>query len=590
MKIILAKVFPFLKWFPELKQAWKADLLAGLTGAVVVLPQGVAFAMIAGMPPQYGLYTAIVPAIIAALFGSSRHLISGPTTAISLVIFGSIGALAAPGSEQYIKLVLLLTVLVGVIQFTLGAARLGSLINFVSHSVVIGFTAGAAVLIAFSQFKHVFGLSFKNAAELVENIKLLMEHIHAFNPYSVYVAAFTLAIIIVMRRLKPTWPAMLFGMVSGGILTVAMGWNNPGIGVKVVGALPSPLPPLSMPDFSLASIKMLMPTALAIAMMGLMEAVSIARSVALQSGQRLNGSQEFIGQGISNIVGAFFSSYASSGSFTRTGVNYRAGAKTAAAGIFASVWLFLILLFVASFAAYLPIASMAAVILVVAYNLVDFHHIKAIIKTSLTEAMILTVTFLSTLFLELEFAIYVGALMSIVIYLKNTATPKVLSRVPELHSRQLVAATSEAQQCPQFGIIRVDGDLYFAAMTYVEEQIAILKAHMPQQKRLLIMLSSVNHIDVSGVESLVRLVQEWRKEGGDVYFYGIKWRLMHILYQSGAYHIIGADHIFKEKEAAIEKVLECLDLNTCERCKKRVFWECDKNKARTHNNLQLSTA
>jgi SulP family sulfate permease len=529
------------------------------------------------MPPQYGLYTAIVPAVIAALFGSSRHLISGPTTAISLVIFASIGAYAQPGSPEYIRMVLTLTLLVGVFQLTLGVARLGALINFVSHSVVIGFTAGAAVLIAASQFKHLFGLSYGNAPSFVENLGLLARHIKEMNHFSPIVAGLTLAIILVIRKIKPTWPSMLIGMMAGGVLTVSMGWQNEG--VRVVGALPSPIPPLSMPDFSFDVIKKLATPALAAAMLGLMEAVSIARSVALQSGQRINGNQEFIGQGISNIVGSFFSSYASSGSFTRTGVNYRAGAKTAAAAIFSSIWLFVILLFVAGFAAYLPIASMAAVILIVAYNLVDFHHIHTIIKTSTVESMIMLVTLLSTLFMELEFAIYVGAFLSIGIYLNKTANPKVTPRVPDIANRQFVTINTVEQQCSQFGIVRVDGDLYFAAMTYVEEQIALLHSMMPSQKKLLIMLSSVNHIDVSGVESLQRLVSDWRKTGRDVYFYGIKWRLMDILHKSGAYRVIGRENIFRDKETAVEDIVKCLDLNVCAKCTKRVFWECDANKA-----------
>ncbi|MCI4626100.1 MAG: SulP family inorganic anion transporter [Candidatus Magnetoovum sp. WYHC-5] len=571
-------LFPFMLWIPEAKKTWKHDLFAGLTGAIVVLPQGVAFAMIAGLPPQYGLYTAIVPAIIAALFGSSRHLISGPTTAISLVIFSSIGGLVQPGSDEYISLVLLLTLLVGVLQFSMGAARMGGLINFVSHSVVIGFTAGAAVLIAVSQLKHFLGLDFKNASHFIDNIILLIKHIPELNPYVLIVSSATLFVVILVRKIKPTWPNMLFGMLTGAVLTVLTGWQNEG--VKVIGALPSPIPPLSLPAFSLESVKLLTTPALAIAMMGLMEAVSIARSVALQSGQRIDGNQEFIGQGLSNIIGAFFSSYASSGSFTRTGVNYRSGAKTQAAAIFASIWLFLILFFISPYAAYLPIASMAAVILVVAYNLVSFHHIAAIFKISSTEAFILVVTFLATLFLELEFAIYVGALLSVGIYLNKTSNPNVLPRIPEGPSRHFVTANSANQLCPQFGIVRVDGDLYFAAMTYVEEQIAMLNSLIPTQKKLLLVFSSVNHIDVTGVESLKHLIEDWRKAGGDVYFYGIKWKLMTILYKSGVAHLVGSDHIFRDKETAVDTIVKELDVKVCAMCEKRVFWECDANKAR----------
>ncbi|MBF0552955.1 MAG: SulP family inorganic anion transporter [Nitrospirae bacterium] len=446
MKQTLTSIFPFLKWMPGVKKTWKDDLFAGLTGAVVVLPQGVAFAMIAGMPPEYGLYSAMIPAVIAALFGSSKHLISGPTTAISLVIFASISAMAEPGSNHYIELTLLLTLMTGVFQFILGAARLGGLINFVSHSVVIGFTTGAAILIASSQLKHLFGLQYKNAAEFTDNIGLLIKNIHNFNIYSLATAAVTLFIVLFVRKFRPKWPSMLFAMVGGAVLAVSMGWQEKG--VKVVGALPSAIPHFALPTFSMDSMRVLSTPAMAIAMLGLMEAVSIARSVALKSGQKIDGNQEFIGQGLSNIVGAFFSSYAASGSFTRSGVNYSAGAKSPAAAIFAAAWLMAILMFVVSYAAYLPIAAMAAVILVVAYNLIDFHHIKATFRLSKQDSAVMAVTFLSTLFLELEFAIYVGALLSIGLYLNKTARPKVLPRIPEIHNRQLVTDPF-LPQCPQ---------------------------------------------------------------------------------------------------------------------------------------------
>ncbi|MCG6553963.1 MAG: SulP family inorganic anion transporter, partial [Candidatus Magnetominusculus sp. LBB02] len=402
----LTLLLPFMKWLPEVRQTWKNDLFAGLTGAVLVLPQGVVFAMIAGMPPQYGLYSAMVPAIVAALYGSSRHLISGPTTAISIVIFGTLVGMAEPGSGHYIELAMLLTFITGMFQFALGLSRLGGLINFVSHSVVTGFTTGAALLIAASQLKHVFGLTFKNKPEFVENLHELVINMGHYNPRSVAVAAATLAAVILIHKVKPKWPGMLLAMFIGSIMTVALGWNH--YGVSVVGALPASLPPFSAPHFSLESIHLLVTPALAIAMLGLMEAVSIARSIALHSGQRIDGNQEFIGQGLSNVIGSFFSSYACSGSFTRSGINFQSGAKTAAAGIFAAVFLSGILLLVAPYVAYLPMPSMAAVILVVAYKLVNFHHIRDILRVSRADASVMALTFLSALFLELEFAIYIG--------------------------------------------------------------------------------------------------------------------------------------------------------------------------------------
>ena len=405
-------------WFYKLSRPIvRQDFFAGLTGAVVVLPQGVAFAGIAGLPPQYGLYTAMVPAIIAALFGSSYHLISGPTTAISIVVFATLMPLAEPSSQPFIVLALTLAFMVGVIQFSLGLARLGTVVHFVSHSVVVGFTSGAAILIATSQMKHLLGVALPRGESFLDTWIALFHSLPEVNVYTFAVGLTTLGTVLVIQKFFPKWPNMLLGMGVGALLAAALGAEEHSI--ALLGPLPDGLPPFSIPDLSFATVRQLSSGALAIAVLGLIEAVSIARSVASQSGQRLDGNREFIGQGLSNIVGSFFSAYPSSGSFTRSGVNFRAGAKTPLAALFSAVVLMLIVLLVAPFAAYLPIAAMAGVILKVAYNLIDFHHIQTIIRLTKPGMVVMLVTFFATLFLELEIAIYVGVLLSLSFYLSE---------------------------------------------------------------------------------------------------------------------------------------------------------------------------
>ena len=305
-------LFPFLSWIGSLNlQIVRTDLLAGITGAIIVLPQGVAYALIAGLPPEYGLYAAITPAIIAALFGSSWHLISGPTVAMSIVVFSTITPLAEPGSEHFIKLALTLTFLAGVIQFVLGLARMGTLVNFVSHSVVVGFTAGAGVIIAVSQLKNVFGVPIPPGESFLHTLVDLAKELPQTNFYVLSIALSTLLVSFLFKRYLPRWPGMLFAMVGGSLLALVLGAEEHH--VKLVGSLPPSLPPLSWPEFSLNSIRTLAPGALAIALLGLVEAVSIARAVATRSRQLIDGNQEFIGQGLSNIIGPFFSSYAASG-------------------------------------------------------------------------------------------------------------------------------------------------------------------------------------------------------------------------------------------------------------------------------------
>ncbi len=572
--VFWTRFFPLLRWWPRVnRDTLKADLLAGLTGAVVVLPQGVAFAMIAGLPPVYGLYTAMVPPIIAALFGSSRHLISGPTTAISIVVFATVAKFAEPGSAKFIQMALTLTFLAGVYQLALGLARMGALVNFVSHAVVVGFTAGAAILIATSQLKHFFGIHIPSGESFLHTWQDLFKQFHDINLFVTLVAAATLAVGVLLMVFKPRWPGLLIAMVLGSLLALAIGDHSHGI--QLVGELPASLPPLSLPDFSLKSLKALGSGALAIAMLGLVEAVSIARSVALKSGQRINGNQEFIGQGLANVVGSFFSSYASSGSFTRSGINYTAGAVTPMAAIFAAVALALIVLIVAPLAAHLPIAAMAGILLIVAWRLIDFHHISTIVRTSKRETAVLLTTFLATLFVELEFAIYVGVMLSLVIYLMRTARPGIVARVPDPQSpnRHLVTDPN-LPECPQLKIVRVDGSLFFGAADHVQGELQAMAAQNPGQKHLLIIGNGINFIDVSGAEMLVQEANRRRKLGGGLYMSKVKDEVCSILKRGGYADSFGRENIFTTKGDAIENVFRRLDRSICARCDKRIFLEC----------------
>ena len=571
---IWSRIFPFLRWWPLVNRTTlKADFIAGLTGAVVVLPQGVAFAMIAGLPPVYGLYTAMVPPIIAALFGSSRHLISGPTTAISIVVFATVAKFAEPGSAKFIQMAITLTFLAGVYQLVLGLARMGTLVNFISHSVVIGFTAGAAVLIASSQLNHYFGMHIPSGESFLHTWRDIFQQIDDANLYVTGIASVTLVSLILLMRFKPRWPVMLIAMVIGSVVAMLIGVAAHG--VRVVGQLPQHLPPLSMPDLHLASLKQLGSAALAIAMLGLVEAVSIARSVAAKSGQRIDGSQEFVGQGLANVAGSFFSSYASSGSFTRSGLNYTAGAVTPLSAVFAALTLVLIVLLVAPLAAHLPIAAMAAVLLVVAWRLIDFHQIKTILTTSKRESSVLLTTFFATLFVELEFAIYVGVMLSLIIYLMRTSQPAVVARVPDPGSpnRHLVTDPN-LPECPQLKIVRIDGSLYFGAVDHVQEQLHQLSERSPQQKHLLLIGNGINFVDIAGAELLAAESRHRKARGGGLYLVKIKEEACNTLRRGGFRDLIGGENIFLTKSDAIETVFHKLDADVCAHCDKRIFLEC----------------
>ena len=566
------KIFPFLRWWNFM--GWdtlRADLLAGLTGAIIVLPQGVAFAMIAGLPPEYGIYTAIITPIVAALFGSSLHLISGPTTAISIVVFTSVSPFAEPGTTEFIRLALTLTFMAGVYQLALGLARMGALVNFVSHSVVVGFTSGAAILIATSQMKHVFGLDIPRGHSFLQVWLSLLSEIRHINPYVIIVAVVTLAVAVIFKVLLPRWPGMLFAMVIGSLTCLVLSGQQHG--VHLLGKMPAHLPPFSLPDFSFEVIRELAPKGLAVALLGLIEALSIARSISMKSRQQIDGSQEFIGQGLSNIIGSFFSSYAGSGSFTRSGINYLAGAMTPLSAVFSAVILSVLLLLVAPLTEYLPIAAMGGIILLVAYNLIDMTHIRSILRTSWEETAVMLATFLATLFLELEFAIYAGVLLSLVLYLNRTAHPRIANLVPNSNMMGFPLMEGEAE-CLNLKIIRIDGPLFFGAVNHVGEWLAGIDKHSNHKRDVLILGCGINFIDVAGGEMLAREARRLRALRATLYLCEFKPEAYQVLERGGYIDVIGADHIFGTQTEALARILSNVDPQRCQSCTMPLFKEC----------------
>jgi SulP family sulfate permease len=571
----LAAVFPFLTWFKLVtKESIKADFFAGLTGAVIVLPQGIAFATIAGLPPEYGLYTAMVTPIIAALFGSSRHLVSGPTTAISIVVFSAISHHAEPGTTEFVMLALTLTFLAGVYQLGFGLARLGSLVNFVSHTVVIGFTAGAAILIATSQMKHITAIAVPKGESFLHTWADLYQGLSDINGFVLSIAVGTLLIAILAKKIMPKSPYLLVGMIVGSVMAIFL--KEYSAGIKLIGEIPAHLPPLSSPEFSLETIKMLAPEAFAVALLGLIEAVSISRAVATKSNQRIDANQEFIGQGLSNIFGSFFSSYAGSGSFTRSGINYDAGAKTPLSAIFAAILLMIIVLLIAPLTAYLPIAAMGGIILLVAYNLVDFHHIKQTLTFSKSESSILLTTFFATLFLELEFAIYLGVLLSLILFLAKTSTPYIptLSVDASSEKRKFINIRKKPlKQCPQLKVIRIDMSIYFGSVNHIQKRISKIVEN-ERIHHILIVSSGINFIDLAGAEALVAENNRLKKQNGGLYFVGLKSTVYEFAAKSCFVKKIGNDHFFDSKSQAIHRIYKRLDKSVCATCNALIFEEC----------------
>jgi SulP family sulfate permease len=405
----LSRYFPFLLWLPLLRdrRVLRADILAGLTGAVVVLPQGVAFATLAGMPPAYGLYSAMVPCIIAALFGSSRVMVTGPANAISLTVLAIIAPLAQPESTRYVQLVITLAFMVGAWQFLLALAKAGRLINYVSHTVIVGFTAGAAVLIVNSQIRNFFGIDIPRGASVAQTVIEFGAHLMQIQGISVTIGCLTLVAALLWQPLNRYLPAMLVAVVVGSLVAAFARWVDPALVIKTVDALPAAIPPLSAPDLSPDTVLALLVPSIAMTLLALAEAVSIAQALARRRNESLDGNQEFFGQGLANVIGSFFSSYPASGSFNRSGVNLAAGASTPFSAICAALFLIAILLFVAPLARYLPLAAVAAILVLVAWNLVDRPEIRYLLSDKF-ERITLVATFVATLAIPLEWAILLG--------------------------------------------------------------------------------------------------------------------------------------------------------------------------------------
>ncbi len=575
---MIRRYLPFLRWWPRVnRDSLRHDLLAGLTGAIVVLPQGVAFATIAGMPPQYGLYAGMIPAIVAALFGSSWHLVSGPTTAASVVLFSTLSPYALPGSADYVALALTLTLMVGVFQLALGMLRLGTLVDFISHTVVVGFITGAAILIFASQIPGFLGLSSTNRWTFHDIPMQLIAHIDEVSPYSLAVGVLALATGILTLRRFPKLPYMLAAMLAGSIaaflLDLVLG--NETTALRTIGALPAGLPPLTLPAVSFETISRLAPAAAAITLLVLTESITIGRALALKSGQHLDSNQEFVGQGLSNLAASCCSGYVATGSFNRSGINYEAGARTPLSAVFAALLLMAIVVFIAPATAYLPNAAMAGVLFLVAWQLIDLKRIIKIFRTSRTEAAILALTITTALFVGLEYAILLGVVFGLLLFVMDTARPRIFSRVPNPNTpnRDFVTDAS-LPECPQVKFLRLDGDLYFGSTHHVERMLEIYRQRQTNQSHLLLICSGINEIDISGAELLGDEARKRNADGGGLYLYRLKPAAEEFLIRGGYMAEIGEDHRFSKKAEAISTIFEQLDRSICARCEHRIFLEC----------------
>ncbi|WP_407309158.1 SulP family inorganic anion transporter [Desulfosporosinus sp. SB140] len=520
------------------------DFMAALTGVVVAIPQCMAYALIAGLNPVYGLYTAIVSAIFGATFGSSKHLITGPTNSSALLVASVMKNYM--GLDNAYQMVFLLTFLVGTLKILFGILKLGKLITYVSHTVIIGFTTGAGCLIALGQLSTLLSIPIKNSAQMATTEKLyyVLTHLQQTNLFALGMGLLTIAIILICKKINKNLPGALIGIIIPIIFIVVFSLDK--YGVQLTGNIPTSLPPFKMVKFDLSFIQNVFSGALSIAIIGCVEAISSAKSISTLSRQKIDPNQEFIGQGIANIASSFFQGFPGSGSFTRTAINYHSGAVSRFAGILQGIIMALVLLFFAPYAKYIPTACLAGVMMVTAYNLVNKEEIKKVVSLGKmkSDSIAMWVTCLATILLpNLSYAIYTGIALTIMLYLKETnkVPIKILIPTQEEDSKIIEKEIDVIKENVDILIIELEGSLYFGSAENLEMK---LESLVDKSKVFILRMKHVSSIDVTSLNALKAFNRSVKENGGSVIICGVRTNIDSILVKSHFDTDIGSDNKF----------------------------------------------
>lgn len=551
----IKEYIPILDWFPTYgKEAFKGDLAAGLTVGVMLIPQGMAYAMLAGLPPIYGLYASILPLILYAIFGTSRQLAVGPVAMVSLLIAAGVGAVAEIGSETYIQLAILLALMVGLIQFLMGLFRLGFLVNFLSHPVVSGFTSAAALIIGFSQLKHLLGIDIPRSNFIHEIVYAAAANIGATNLYTLGIGLFAIAMILGIKRLKIRIPGPLVAVVFG--IVVVWGFGLQEQGVKIVAEVPSGLPSFAWPSFNWEQIQLLLPIALAISFIGFMESIAVAKAIqSKHKNYEVIPNQELIGLGLANIGGSLLQAFPTTGGFSRTAVNDQTGAKTGMASIISAGLIILTLLFLTSLFYFLPKAILASVIMVAVFGLIDYKEAMHLWKHYRPDFWMLAITFIGTLALGIEEGVMIGVILSLAMMVYQTTRPHIaeLGKIPGKPHYRNVHRFDHLEERKDILIVRFDARLYYANVAYFQEAMKELMAKKGKALDLFILdADSMNGMDSTGVHTLEELVAYCKNQDIDFFMVGVKGPVRDILHRFGFYHKIGENQFFLRVQHAVD--------------------------------------
>lgn len=562
MEAVLRRFLPFLDWIGQVRdpKVLRADLIAGITVALVLIPQSMAYAQLAGLPAYYGLYASFLPVVVASLWGSSAQLSTGPVAVVSLLTASSLAAHVTIGTADFVALAIMLAFLVGVVQFLLGLFKLGVIVNFLSHPVILGFTNAAALIIGLSQINKIFGVEKPRTEYFINDIlAVFMQIPHTHIPTFIMGVA-AIAIMWSLRKYLPKLPGVLVAVALATIVSWLINFQE--LGGKVVGEIPQGLPSLAVPQLSWDMFVALLPSAFVISLVGFMEAVSIAKAVASKTKQRVDPNRELIGQGLANMVGSVGQSYPVSGSFSRTAVNFNAGGLTGMSSVITAAIVLITLLFLTPLLYHLPQAVLAAVIMMAVFGLINVRTVKHAWKAHKHDGVAVVVTFVATLAFapHLDNGIMFGAGLAIVLFLYRSMKPRVaiLGRYKDgtLHD---IKVNPDLITDDKILAIRYDGSLYFANVSFFEEAILEAEASKPDVEFILIVGDGINQLDASGEEVLHHMISRLRDSGVAIVFSGLKRQVMDTLDRTGLRTVIGDDNIFRTADLALESIYTQLD-------------------------------
>ncbi|TXD46817.1 SulP family inorganic anion transporter [Polaribacter sp. IC073] len=551
----IKKIIPILEWLPNYNSSlFKGDLIAGTTVGIILIPQGIAYALIAGLPPIYGLYCALVPQIMYAIFGSSRQVAIGPVAMDSLIVATGVSTLALAGSESYIAIAILLALMVGSIQFIMGIFSLGFIVNFLSKPVITGFTSAIALTIGFNQFRNLLGVDFVQSDQIQVIVKDIWLHISNFNYHTTSIGLISVVVIIFFRKINKKIPNALIVVILGILIMKFFGKGFED--VSIVKDIPSGLPKFGMPSFDLDQMRELLPIALTLVMVGYLETISIGKSLeAKQDEYRIRPNQELIALGISNMVGSLFKAYPSTSSFSRSAINQESGARTGMAALISVVMVSITLLFLTPLFYHLPKTVLAAIIIVAVFGLVNFKEAKFLWKANQLDFWLMLATFSATLLLGIEYGIIVGVGLSLVILIYRTSRPYVaeLGKVPNSNFYRNKHRFDDVIIDDDILVFRFDAQLFYANSGYFRDKLDEMMDRKGSALKLIVLdAESINRVDSTGVEMLKERIRFCQKKGIIFYLAGVKGPVRDDLFRSGILEIIDLTHFFMRPNQAVK--------------------------------------